>query len=117
MALRACIAIDQKLQHRMPKALGKQTSRRSRQRDKAPIGRECSIAGEHVYVRIDVDEILKVPAFCRTHPANRNALDPAKRCSAQRRPERREARCLTGYWQREYSMPSPLMIGWPAELV
>ena len=37
----------------------KQTSRHSRQRDKAPIGEECSGGGEHGYVRVEVDEIPK----------------------------------------------------------
>ena len=54
--LRECVVIDQKLQHRTPKALSKQTSRHSRPRDKAPIGQECSVGGEHVYVRVEVDE-------------------------------------------------------------
>jgi len=51
--LRECVGIDQKLQHRTPKALSKQTSR---QRDKALIGQECSVGGEHVYVRVEVNE-------------------------------------------------------------
>jgi len=54
--LRERVVIDQKLQHRTPKALSKQTSRHSRQRDKVPIGPECSIGGKHVYVRVEVDE-------------------------------------------------------------
>ncbi len=44
------------LQHRTPKALSQQTSRRSRQRDKAPIEQEYSVGGESEYVRVEVDE-------------------------------------------------------------
>ena len=44
---------------RAPKTFGKKTSRHSRQRDKAPIGKECPVRGEHVHVReATVNEFL-----------------------------------------------------------
>lgn len=73
--LRACVVIDPKLEHRTPKALSKRTSRHSRQRDKAPIGRERSVGGEHEYVRVEVDEI----------PKGLNEADQPRLATGQRR--------------------------------
>ena len=52
--LRESAVLHQKLEHRAPKALGKKSSGHRRQRDKAPIGKERSVGGEHLHMWIEI---------------------------------------------------------------
>jgi len=57
--LRERAVLHQKRKHRAPKALGKKCLRYSGQADKAPIGKERPIGGEHVYMRVEVDQVTE----------------------------------------------------------
>jgi len=57
--LRERAVLHQKRKHRVPKALGEKCLRHSGQRDKAPIGKEGPVRGEHVHMRVEVDQVTE----------------------------------------------------------
>ncbi len=57
--LRERAVLHQKRKHRAPKAFGEKCLRHGRQRDKAPLGKEGSVGGEHVHMRVEVDQIAE----------------------------------------------------------